>query len=130
MILLTVLRYHDRDMIFHSSYQGTQDKTRVRAGSKSYLLCYTRERVDKVGKEILQHQTTSLYIHFICRHQIIPHAPMYSPNIFPSSYTPLTQLLIKPPPRIIRHRNTSGHFLIIPNHTAIIFTSINVSTFQ
>jgi len=51
---------------FRSSYQESRDKTTVRAGSKSCLLCYTRERVNREEKETLQHKTTSLGIHFVC----------------------------------------------------------------
>jgi len=112
--------YGNQDKTLWSSYRRNQDKTKDQAWSKSYMLCYTRERVKREEKEILQHQTTSRYIHFIRHPRIIPHAPMYHPNIQPWSYTPPAQLLSTQPRHNIRCRNTSNHFLIITNNTATI----------
>jgi len=81
VILVTIIWHLNWDKMLRNSYRGNQDKTRVRAVSKSYLLCYTRERVRGDEKEILQHLTTSLYIHFVCHAQTIPYAPMYHLNI-------------------------------------------------
>ena len=98
---------------------------------------YTRERVKREEKEILQHQATSLNIHFVCHPRIIPHAPLYHLNIQPWSYTPPSQLLSVQARHIIQRRNTSNHFLIITYYTATslpyshaIFASIHISSFQ
>jgi len=89
-----------------SLYRGNQDKTRIGAGSKSYLLCYTRERVKREEMEIPQHLTTSLYIHFVWNPRTSPHAPMYHLNIPSWSSTPSTQLLID---TTTPHRPTLQH---------------------
>jgi len=98
-------------------YRVNEDRAGIKARSQSYLLCYTRERGKREEKEVLQHQTTSLCIHFVCHPRTIPHAPMYHPNIQRWSYTPSTQLLSIHPRHIIQRRNTSDHFLIITNYT-------------
>jgi len=103
---------------FRSWYGERQDKTRIRAGSKSCLLCFTRDRVKREEKEILQQQTTSLYIHIICHPRFILRAPMYHPNIQPWSYMPPTQLLSIQPRHIIQRSNTSTYFLVETNYTA------------
>ena len=110
------MRYRNWDKTLWSSYHADQDKTRVRAVSKSYLLCYTREWVKREEKEILQHQSTSLYIHFICHPQIIPHAPLYHPNILSWSYTPSTQLLIT---ITTPHHPTSQYLTLLPYHNKL-----------
>jgi len=85
----------------------------------SCLLCYTRERVKREEKEILQHQTASLYKHFVGHPRSIPHAPMYHPNIQLWSYTsPPPRLISTQPCHIVPHCNTSNHFLIVTNYTA------------
>jgi len=113
VILVTVMWYLNWDEMLRSSYRGNQDKTRIRAGSKSYLLCYTREWVKREEKEILQHQTTSLYIHLICHPWIISDAPMYHPNILPWSYTSSTQFQINittpGQPTLQHHKPHSSH---------------------
>ena len=99
--------------VIRSSYRESQEKTTVRVVSESYLLCYTRERVQRKEKEILQHPTTPLYIHFVCHPRIIPHAPMNHPNIFPWSYTLPTQHLIT---TTTPHRPMSQHLKPLPYH--------------
>jgi hypothetical protein len=44
------------------------------------IACYTRERVKREEKEILQRQTASLYIQFVRYLRIILRASMYQPN--------------------------------------------------
>jgi len=102
--------------MLRSSYWRGQDMTRVRAGSKSCLLCYTRERVKREEKEILQHETTSLYIHFVCHPRIIPHAPMYHVNIQSWSYTPPTITLIS---TITPHHPMSQHLRPLPYRSKV-----------
>jgi len=127
--------YRNQDRTLRGSNWGNPDRTRIKAGSKLCLLCYTRERVKREEKEILQHQTTSLYIHCVCHPRIIPHAPIYHLNIQPWSYTPPTQLLSIQPHHIVRHCNTSNHMLIITSYTTTfaqhphaVPTSLDVST--
>jgi hypothetical protein len=47
------------------------------------IVCYTRERVKREEKEILQRQTASLYIQFIRYLRIILHASRYEPKNCP-----------------------------------------------
>jgi len=47
------------------------------------IACYTRERVKREEKKILQHSQHSLYIQFICHPRTILHAPMYHSNLIP-----------------------------------------------
>jgi hypothetical protein len=72
------------------SFRGYPDKTRqdkTRHDSKLFqsrnLLCYTRQRVKREEKEILQRPQHSLYIQFVCHPRTIPYAPMYHPNLIP-----------------------------------------------
>jgi len=108
--------YHNQDKVLQSSFWGNQDKSLIRTVSKSYLLCYTRERAKREEKAILQHQTTSRYIHFVCHPWIIPHASMYHLNILPWFHTPPTQLLINTatPPH-----PTSQHLRPLPHHNKL-----------
>jgi len=82
------------------------------------LLCYSREQVKREEKEILQHQESSPYIHFICLPQIILHAVMYHPNSSRWSYTPPYNSLSTKSWHIIGHPNTSDYFRITTNYTA------------
>ena len=111
MIVVTIMWYRNWDKMLRNSHRGNQDKPRFRAVSKSYLLCYTREYVKREEKEILQHLTTSLYIHFICHPRTVSYALMYHPTISSWSYTPPTQLLIN---GTTPHRPTSQHLRPLP----------------
>jgi len=106
-MLLTILLYGNADKMFRNSCRGNQDKTRVRAVSKSYLLCYTREWVKREEKEISQHLTTFHYIYIVCHPRTIPYAPMFHLNVFSWSYSPTTKLVIN---RTTPHRPMSQHF--------------------
>ena len=91
-----------------------QDKTRQESKlfQSRNLLGYTRERVKREEKEILQHQTTSLYIQFVHHSRVIPHASMYQPNN-PLMILHTRKLFLSVQPRhIVRRRNTSSHILI------------------
>jgi len=92
VILVTVVRYRNRDKTIQNSYRGNRDRTGIKAGSKLCSLCYTRERVKREEQETLQHQTTSLYIHFVCHPRIIPHlrvhrCPRLSVTLNPSIHS-------------------------------------------
>jgi len=76
----------------------------------STRLCDTREWVKREEKEILQHQTTSLYIQFVCHPRTVSRALMYHSNPFPWSYTPPIWLLSTQPRHLVQCRNISNHF--------------------
>jgi len=77
------------------------------------LLCYTRERVKREEKEILQHQTTSLYIQSVRYLRIILHASMYQPNNRLMILHTWKLFLSVQPRHIVRPRNTSSYVLIV-----------------
>jgi len=93
-------------------FQGFRTRQQSKLFQSLNLLCYTRERVKTEDNEIQQHQTISLYIHFICHLWILPHALINHPNLSFWSYTPLTHLISVQPRHIARCRNTSNHFLL------------------
>ena len=100
---------------------SNQNKTSVDAVFQSHLLvCYTRAQVKREQMEILQHQPTSLYIHFICHHRIIPYALMYNQTLPPRSYIPLTELFsnITTPYHLTyqHHRRQLYHNVICHQH--------------
>ena len=125
--------YGTRDKVVQSLCWGNQDKTRIRAVAKSYLLCYTRERVKREEKKIIQHHTTSLYIHFVYQTGIIPQAPMYHPNILSCSYTPPTPLLINnttPPHPTSQHLRPLPYHIILHRHHVRIYQRLCLSITQ
>jgi hypothetical protein len=74
--------------------------------------CYTRERVKKEEKEILQHQTSFLYTQVVPYPRIILHASMYQPNNC-SMILHTGKLFLSGQPRHnIRRRSTSFYILI------------------
>jgi len=116
VILTTIMLCHNQDKMLRSSYRGGQDNNNVSAGSNSCWLCNTRERLKREEKEIFQHVTTSLYIHFIWHPQTIPHAPMYHLNISSWCYWPQTQLLIN---TTTPHCPMSQHLTPLPYHNKL-----------
>ena len=101
----------DQNTTPRSSYRVEQDKTTVRGVWKSSLHDYMSEWVKRKENEILQHQTSSLYIHFIYHPWIIPHVPIYHTNILHGSYTRPTQLLIN---NTTPYHPTSQHLKTFP----------------
>jgi len=99
-------------------FRGIRIDQELKLCQSRNLLCYMRHQVKREEKKILLHQTTSLYIQFVCHPPIIPHAWMYLLNLFIWSYAPPAQLLSTQPRHIIQDHNTSGHLLIVPNNSA------------
>ena len=93
------------------SRDRNEDKDRECFQSRT-IACYTRERVKREEKEILQHQTASLCIQLVRYPRIIPHVSIYQPN---NALMILHTWKLFLPVQLrhnIRRRNTSSYVLI------------------
>jgi hypothetical protein len=100
-------RYRFRD-------KTRQDKTEARECFQSRTIdCETREQVKREEKKILQHQTTSVYTHFVRYLRTISHAPMYRPNnLLMILHTGKLCLSVQSH-HFLQCRNTSSYVLIV-----------------
>jgi len=110
--------YGNRNRVLEVHIEGIRTSQESELSQSRNLLCNTREQVNRDEKDILQHQTTSLYIQFALLHRIVPHASIYHSNPSPWSYPPPHNSLSTKRHHIIWCRNTSDHFLIMTNYTA------------
>jgi len=126
--------YRDWNKILEVTIEGVRTRQVSELFQSRNLLCYTRERVKREEREILQSTTTSLYIQLMNRHRTIPHVSMYHPDIQPWSYTTPILFLIK---KSTPHHPLSQHLKPCPYHNTLyhphytpISASPNISVFR
>jgi len=110
--------YHNRNRVLEVGSETSTINQESELYQSVNWLGYTRKRVTRQEKEILQHLTTSLYVQFVRLPRIILHASMYHLNLSPWTYTPPHDSLSTNPHHVIQHPNTSDHFVITSNYTA------------
>jgi hypothetical protein len=106
-------------------YRGDINKIRVKLFQSFNLLCYTTKGEKSEENETIQCQQHCQYIHFVWHPRIIPHSPMYHPNLIRWSYTPPAQLLIN---TTTLYHLTSQQLTPLPYHTKLHCYQLSASS--